>query len=71
LCRVRQPIGVITKSALIRRDIDVLQQLARDAHLGVFFTILLPIVKWREQLSLTRLCPRAAFMRWQISQPPV
>src|SRR3982074_766925 len=35
----RQPIGIITKSALIRRDIDVLQQLARDAHLGVFFTI--------------------------------
>src|SRR3989442_2438586 len=35
----RQPIGIITKSALIRRDIDVLQQLARDSHLGVFFTI--------------------------------
>ena len=35
----RQPIGVITKSALIRRDIDVLQELSRNAHLGVFFTI--------------------------------
>ena len=35
----RQPLGIITKSALIRRDIDVLQQLSRDAHLGVFFTI--------------------------------
>ncbi len=35
----RNPIGVITKSALIRRDIDVLQQLSRDARLGVFFTI--------------------------------
>ena len=35
----RNPVGVITKSALIRRDIDVLQQLARDARLGVFFTI--------------------------------
>jgi DNA repair photolyase len=35
----RQPIGVITKSALIRRDIDVLQELARHAKLGVFFTI--------------------------------
>jgi DNA repair photolyase len=35
----RQPVGVITKSALIRRDIDVLQELSRNAHLGVFFTI--------------------------------
>ena len=35
----RNPVGVITKSALIRRDIDVLQQLTRDARLGVFFTI--------------------------------
>jgi len=35
----RQPIGVITKSALIRRDIDVLQELSRNAKLGVFFTI--------------------------------
>lgn len=35
----RNPVGIITKSALIRRDIDVLQQLTRDARLGVFFTI--------------------------------
>ncbi|PWT89859.1 MAG: radical SAM protein [Blastocatellia bacterium] len=35
----RQPIGVITKSALIRRDIDVLQDISKNAHLGVFFTI--------------------------------
>ncbi len=35
----RNPIGIITKSALIRRDIDVLQQLTRDARVGVFFTI--------------------------------
>jgi DNA repair photolyase len=35
----RNPVGVITKSALIRRDIDVLQQLSREAKLGVFFTI--------------------------------
>ena len=35
----RNPIGIITKSALIRRDIDVLQKLTRDAKLGVFFTI--------------------------------
>ena len=35
----RNPVGIITKSALIRRDIDVLQTLTRDARLGVFFTI--------------------------------
>ena len=35
----RQPIGVITKSAMIRRDIDVLQDISKNAHLGVFFTI--------------------------------
>ena len=33
------PVGVITKSALIRRDIDVLQELTRRAKVGVFFTI--------------------------------
>jgi len=35
----RQPIGIITKSAMIRRDIDVLQELNNNAKLGVFFTI--------------------------------
>jgi len=35
----RQPVGIITKSALIRRDIDVLQALDREASLSVFFTI--------------------------------
>jgi DNA repair photolyase len=30
---------VITKSAMIRRDIDVLQEISKNAHLGVFFTI--------------------------------
>jgi DNA repair photolyase len=35
----RQPVGIITKSAMIRRDIDVLKDLARDASLAVFFTI--------------------------------
>jgi DNA repair photolyase len=35
----RNPVGIITKSALIRRDIDVLQELTRVAGLGVFFTI--------------------------------
>src|SRR4029078_6835269 len=35
----RNPVGVITKSALIRRDIEVLQRLTHDARVGVFFTI--------------------------------
>lgn len=34
-----QPVGIITKSALIRQDIDVLKELARAASLSVFFTI--------------------------------
>src|ERR1044072_2352192 len=34
----QQPVGIITKSAMIRRDIDVLQELSRKAHLGVFLT---------------------------------
>ncbi len=33
------PVGIITKSALIRRDIDVISELVRESHVGVFFTI--------------------------------
>ncbi len=35
----RNPIGIVTKSALIRRDVDVLQGLAREASVGVYFSI--------------------------------
>ncbi len=35
----RNPVGIVTKSALIRRDVDVLQSLARDASVGVYFSI--------------------------------
>jgi len=35
----RNPLGIITKSALIRRDLDLLRELARETSLGVFFTI--------------------------------
>ena len=35
----RNPVGIVTKSALIRRDVDVLQTLARAASLGVYFSI--------------------------------
>ena len=32
-------MGIVTKSALIRRDVDVLQTLAHDASVGVYFSI--------------------------------
>ena len=35
----RNPVGIVTKSALIRRDIDVLQKLASEASVGVYFSI--------------------------------
>src|SRR5207245_7639048 len=36
---LRNPVGIVTKSALIRRDVDVLQRLAADASVTVFFSI--------------------------------
>ena len=35
----RNPVSIVTKSALIRRDIDLLRQLAAEASASVFFTI--------------------------------
>jgi DNA repair photolyase len=35
----RNPVGIITKSALIRRDVDVLQRLSEEASVGVYFSI--------------------------------
>jgi DNA repair photolyase len=35
----RNPVGIVTKSALIRRDIDLLKRLAAESSLSVFFTI--------------------------------
>lgn len=35
----RNPVGIVTKSALIRRDLDVLKALSTEASLAVFFTI--------------------------------
>lgn len=35
----RNPVGIVTKSALIRRDVDVLQSLARETNVGVYFSI--------------------------------
>ena len=35
----RNPVGIITKSAVIRRDIELLAELAREAKLGVVLSI--------------------------------
>jgi DNA repair photolyase len=35
----RNPVGIVTKSALIRRDIDLLRRLSEQASVNVFFTI--------------------------------
>lgn len=35
----RNPIGIVTKSALVRRDVDVLQKLSQEASVGVYFSI--------------------------------
>src|SRR5919109_1212456 len=35
----RNPVGIVTKSALIRRDVDVLQKLTSEASVGVYFSI--------------------------------
>lgn len=40
--RYRQPVGVITKSTLVRRDIDVLSDLARRAQLKVTLSVAMP-----------------------------
>jgi len=39
MCRFRHPITVVTKSALIERDIDLLTDLARDDLVNVFVSI--------------------------------
>lgn len=35
----RNPVGVVTKSALVRRDVDLLAELSRQASASVFFSI--------------------------------
>jgi DNA repair photolyase len=40
VCRdLRQPVGIVTKGALVRRDIDLLSALAREADARVFLSI--------------------------------
>lgn len=35
----RNPVSIVTKSALVRRDVELIAQLAREAQASVFFTI--------------------------------
>jgi DNA repair photolyase len=57
----RNPVGVITKSAMIRRDIDVLQELSTSASLGVFFTIPFTDVEVSKAVEPYAPLPRARF----------
>jgi DNA repair photolyase len=35
----RNPVGIVTKSALVRRDVDILRELSRESSVSVFFSI--------------------------------
>jgi DNA repair photolyase len=61
----QQPIGIITKSALIRRDIDVLQELSRNATLAVFFTIPFTDVETARAVEPYAPLPEARFHAMQ------
>jgi len=51
----QQPVGIITKSALVRRDIDVLVELNRVSRVSVFFTI--PFVDRQAALAVEPYAP--------------
>ena len=57
----RNPIGIITKSALIRRDKDLLAALSREAKAEVFFTIPFADVKTSRALEPFAPYPSARF----------
>lgn len=57
----QNPVGVITKSAMIRRDIDVLQELSGKASLGVFFTIPFTDVETSKAVEPYAPLPNARF----------
>ncbi|MBS1807214.1 MAG: radical SAM protein [Acidobacteria bacterium] len=51
----RNPVGIITKSALIRRDKELIAQIAREAEAEVFFTI--PFVDAQTSRALEPFAP--------------
>jgi DNA repair photolyase len=58
----RNPVGIVTKSALIRRDIDVLQKLTREAGVGVYFSIPFADHEIARAVEPFAPSPRARFM---------
>jgi DNA repair photolyase len=51
----RNPVGIVTKSALVRRDIDVLKRLTEEANVAVFFTI--PFMDYETARALEPFAP--------------
>lgn len=51
----RNPIGIVTKSALVRRDIDLLKRLTQEAGASVFFTI--PFADYETARALEPFAP--------------
>ncbi len=51
----RNPVGIVTKSALVRRDIDILKRLAEEASASVFFTI--PFADYETARALEPFAP--------------
>lgn len=52
----RNPIGIITKSALVRRDLDLISRLSREAQASVWFTI--PFLDHEVSRALEPFAPR-------------
>jgi DNA repair photolyase len=57
----RNPVGVVTKSALVRRDKDLLAALAREASASVFFSIPFADDETAKALEPTAPLPAARF----------
>ena len=51
----RNPVGIVTKSALVRRDRELLSALAREAEASVFFTI--PFADYETARALEPFAP--------------
>ena len=51
----RNPVGIVTKSALVRRDRDVLSLLARESEASVFFTV--PFADYETARALEPFAP--------------
>jgi DNA repair photolyase len=61
----RNPVGVVTKSALVRRDKDLLSALAREAAASVYFSIPFADDETAKALEPTAPLPAARFRAMQ------